>query len=183
MYSFVWMSKVSKNSKSGRELTFENFRSELTLACKNNSEKSVLQLRFPIHLVAGGKIKRWPLPLRMKHPRDPPNRETWISRYRFKLNQNLDLNLYREIQRNLSFPIWQISGMQYLQWILTYSPDFWEFASGKLNGVCSTKSQKWLRLRLLKIELWRDPAIQGVYGVTTISRPLEIIGLFCKRAL
>ena len=42
-------------------------------------------------------------------PLNPPNRETHISRRNFKLNQNSNLNLYREIPRNLSFSIWWIS--------------------------------------------------------------------------
>jgi len=33
---------------------------------------------------------------------NPPNSETQLPRYNFKLNQNLNLNSYREIPRNLS---------------------------------------------------------------------------------
>jgi len=39
----------------------------------------------------------------MLHPRDPPNPESQIPRYKFKLNQHLNLNLYREILRDLEF--------------------------------------------------------------------------------
>jgi len=39
--------------------------------------------------------------LKMLHPWNPPNLETQIPRYRIKLNQNPNLNLYREIPRNL----------------------------------------------------------------------------------
>jgi len=46
------------------------------------------------------------IPQKMLHPRNPPNRETQIPRYKFKVNQNPNLNLYREIPRNLSFSIW-----------------------------------------------------------------------------
>jgi len=38
---------------------------------------------------------RWQFPLKMMDPRHPPNREPQIPRYKFKLNQNLNLNLYR----------------------------------------------------------------------------------------
>jgi len=40
--------------------------------------------------------------------------------YRFKLKQDLILNLYCEILRSLSFSIWWISGMLYFQWKLSY---------------------------------------------------------------
>jgi len=45
----------------------------------------------------------------MLRPQDPPNQDTQIARYTFKLNhnlnlnQNLNLNLHRDIPRNLSF--------------------------------------------------------------------------------
>jgi len=42
----------------------------------------------------------------MLHLRNPPNPETQFPRYNLKLNQNLDLNLYRETPGNLSFWIW-----------------------------------------------------------------------------
>ena len=70
------------------------------------------------------------IPIKMIHHRNPPNPETPISRYSFKLNQNLNsnlpkskfefakiwiwicqnlnLNLYHEIPSNLSFWIWWI---------------------------------------------------------------------------
>jgi len=59
----------------------------------------------------------------MLRPRNPPDRETQIPRYKFKLNQNLNLNLYCEIPRNLSFLIWWLSGVQHFQWNLSYVPD------------------------------------------------------------
>jgi len=40
--------------------------------------------------------------------------------YRFKLKQDLILNLYCKILRSLSFSIWWISGMLYFQWKLSY---------------------------------------------------------------
>ena len=43
--------------------------------------------------------------------RNPPNLETQIPPYKCKRNQNLNLNLYREIPRNLSFSIWGVLGM------------------------------------------------------------------------
>jgi len=45
----------------------------------------------------------WQIPLKLLHPRNPPHPETQIPRYKFKWNQDLNLNLYREIPRNLSF--------------------------------------------------------------------------------
>jgi len=54
----------------------------------------------------------WQFPLKMLHPRNPPNREIRIPRYNFKLNQNLDLDLFRKIPRKSSFSIWWISGIQ-----------------------------------------------------------------------
>jgi len=41
---------------------------------------------------------------------NPPNRETQIPRYKFQLNRQVDMTLYREISRNLSFSIWWIWG-------------------------------------------------------------------------
>jgi len=57
----------------------------------------------------------WQIPLKMPNPQNPPNRETQSPRYKFKLIQHLNLNLYSEIPRNLSFSIWQISGRKCLQ--------------------------------------------------------------------
>ena len=77
--------------------------------------------------------------INMLHPRNPPNQETQIPRYRFKLNQNFNLNLYGEKPRNLSFfdltdfrdaafsvrnlsfSIWRISGMQNFQLKVWYA--------------------------------------------------------------
>jgi len=42
---------------------------------------------------------------------DPPNRDTQIPWYKLKFNHNLNLNVYREIPRNLSFSIWWMLGM------------------------------------------------------------------------
>ena len=51
-------------------------------------------------------IHVWQIPLKMPHPRNEPNRETRIPRYKFKLSQNLNLNVYRKIPRNLRFSVW-----------------------------------------------------------------------------
>jgi len=40
------------------------------------------------------------------HPRNPSNLETQFPWYKFKLNRNLNLDLYREIPRKLSFSMW-----------------------------------------------------------------------------
>ena len=45
------------------------------------------------------------IPFKLQLLRDPSNRETRIPRYKFKSKQNLNLNLYREIPRNLSISI------------------------------------------------------------------------------
>ena len=55
-------------------------------------------------------IRVWRFPLKLLQPRNPRNPETQTPRYTFKINQNFNLNLYREIPRNLSFWIWWISG-------------------------------------------------------------------------
>jgi len=39
------------------------------------------------------------IPLKMPHLQNPPIRETQISRYKLKSNQNLNLNLHREIPK------------------------------------------------------------------------------------
>jgi len=44
-------------------------------------------------------------------PRNPSNRQTQISRSKFKLNRNDNFNLYREILRNLDFTIPWMSGV------------------------------------------------------------------------
>ena len=48
-------------------------------------------------------------PLKMPHPRNPPNLETQIPRYKLKRHQNLNLNLHRKIPTNPSFSMWWIS--------------------------------------------------------------------------
>jgi len=58
----------------------------------------------------------WSIPLKMLHPRSPPNPQTQIPRYKFKFNQHLNLNLYREIPRKLRFSKWRISDVQHFQW-------------------------------------------------------------------
>jgi len=60
------------------------------------------------------------IPLKMLHSHYPPDPETRISRYKFKFNQHLNLSLYREILRNLSFSIWWILGVMHFQWNLSY---------------------------------------------------------------
>ena len=50
----------------------------------------------------------------------PPNQKIKIPRYKFKFNRKLNLNLYRQIPRNLRFSIWWISGMYHFQWNLSY---------------------------------------------------------------
>jgi len=49
----------------------------------------------------------------MLHLQYPPHRETQIPLYKFESNQQLNLNLYCEILRNLSFTIWWISGVAF----------------------------------------------------------------------
>jgi len=44
-----------------------------------------------------------------------------IPRYKFKLNQDFNLNLYHEIPRNLSLLIWLILRMLQSQWKLSYT--------------------------------------------------------------
>ena len=53
--------------------------------------------------------------LKMLHPRSPSKPGTQIPRYELKLNRNLDLNLYREIPKSLSFLDWQICDLQRFQ--------------------------------------------------------------------
>ena len=43
----------------------------------------------------------WQIPLKILHPPNLPSSETQISRYKFKLKQNLNLELYRERMRKL----------------------------------------------------------------------------------
>jgi len=57
----------------------------------------------------------WQIPLKSLHPRNLLNPESQIPRYKFKLNQNLNLNLYRKMARTLSFSIWLTSGGWHLQ--------------------------------------------------------------------
>jgi len=56
----------------------------------------------------------------MVHFPNPPNPETQIPQYKFKWSQGLNLNLYRETPRNLSFSIWWVSGVMHSQWKLLY---------------------------------------------------------------
>ena len=52
----------------------------------------------------------WQFPRKILPPPDSPNPKTQVPRFTSKLNQNLNLNLYREIPRNLSFSMWWIFG-------------------------------------------------------------------------
>jgi len=52
-----------------------------------------------------------PIPLKVLHPRNPPNPQTQIPRHKFNWNQNLRLNLHSEILRTLSVSMWWISGV------------------------------------------------------------------------
>jgi len=52
----------------------------------------------------------WQIPPKTLPPRNPPNRKTRDPRYKFRWNQNLNWNLYREIPRTLNFSIWWILG-------------------------------------------------------------------------
>ena len=86
--------------------------------CNYNESRCNSALRIPLqqrphdvlrHAVHHAKyIWIREIPLKMLHPRNPPNLETRIHRYKFKLNQNLTLNLHRDVPRNLSFSIWWI---------------------------------------------------------------------------
>ena len=90
--------------------------------------------------------------LKLLHPRHPSNRETQSPRYKFKLFQNLNLNLHCEIPRNLSFLIWWISGMLYFQWNLSYqhrvpylcTSTTWHYSyacvMSNMNKSCHTRS-------------------------------------------
>jgi len=51
----------------------------------------------------------------MLHSWNPQNPGTKIPRCKFELNQNLNLNLYREVPKNLRFTIRWISGMSHCQ--------------------------------------------------------------------
>jgi len=74
-------------------------------ACNVNNSKCVHALLLYLRV--------WQFLLKMLHPQNPPNPEPQIPRYKFKLKQSLNLNLYREIPRNLnlSFWIWWIFGV------------------------------------------------------------------------
>ena len=63
-----------------------------------------------------------PTVLGVLHPWHPPNPEIRISEYKFKLNQNLNVNMYHEIPRNLSSSIWLFLGVQQFQW----NPSYWK---------------------------------------------------------
>ena len=60
---------------------------------------------IPCFWVLGSK--RAPqIPMKMPPPQHPPDRKTRLPWCNFKLHQNLNLNLYREILGNLSFLVW-----------------------------------------------------------------------------
>jgi len=73
-----------------------------------------LQVYVHIYIYIYSFTYIWQIPLKMLQPQNPPNPATQIPRYKFScsyyysdsLNQNLNLDLYREIPRNLSFSIW-----------------------------------------------------------------------------
>ena len=73
-------------------------------------------------------------PLKTLHPQNPPNPETQISQYKFKLNQNINLILYREIPRNPSFSIWWILGASRNRVAISIK------SRGNFNG----NSHKWM---------------------------------------
>ena len=78
-------------------------------------------------------------PLKMLHSRNPQNSEIHILRYKFKSNQNLDLNLYRKIPRNLSFSISVV-----LHCFHEHVHFFWKDTRA-VRAVCTTSTMGWLR--------------------------------------
>jgi len=93
---------------------------------------------------------------KMLNPRNPPNSETQISRYKFKLSQNLALNLYRKILLNLSFSIEWIWGIQHFQCKLSYH--LWERVECVSIYVISVWQPQWFEnkigIRKKRIQIW-----------------------------
>ena len=78
----------------------------------HENEYSTHTMRLATHHEDSARRSTWQVPLKALPLQNPPNREIQILLCRFKLDQNLNLNSDCEIPRNLSFPIWWISGIQ-----------------------------------------------------------------------
>jgi len=66
----------------------------------------------------------WQIPLKILHPRHPPDWKTEITQWKSKFDRMFSLNLYREIPWNLSFSIRRILKEQHYQWKLSYKNNF-----------------------------------------------------------
>jgi len=77
-------------------------------------------------------------PVKMLQPRTPPTPETRIPQYKFNSRQNLDLNLYREILRNLNFWIWWIYMTCGHGWICMACGYWWSCTTWHAYAVCCT---------------------------------------------
>jgi len=65
----------------------------------------------------------WPFPLEMLHSWNPPNPDTQISRYKFKLNITFNLNVYRDVPRNLSVDLVDFGDWAF--WVECVIPPKW----------------------------------------------------------
>jgi len=91
------------------------------IICREAYSNCLQRSVFKLSSVMGSSQQSWStvnVPQKLRHfplktlpPRNPPYRQTQISRYHIKLNENLDLCLYHKILGNLSFSIWWISGV------------------------------------------------------------------------
>ena len=68
--------------------------------------RKVLDSMFSSRVIVSRISQLWQIPLKMLHPRNQPNPITQIPWNKSKWSPNSNLNLYRQIPRNLSFSIW-----------------------------------------------------------------------------
>ena len=81
-----------------------NYRNNYRISSESYLLNSLINL-WPVYSNFFAPTVAMTVSLKILHPPIPPNRKTQIPRYKFKLDQNSNFNLYREIPRNPPFSI------------------------------------------------------------------------------
>jgi len=139
------------------------------------------------------------IPLKMPHLRNPPNRETQISRYKLKLHRHLTLNLYWDPEESEFLDLVDFGGVAFsVENVVVLHCDA---MGGGLSGIARASHRaayvSWYdtrnvvlpqhfyiyvaRCNVAVLIIYGRQKMPGTwYGVATISRLLEVIGLFCR---
>ena len=112
------------------------------------------------------------------HPSNPPNRKTEISQYKLKVDQNLNLNLYRKIPSNLRFSIWWISKVWHFKWKLSDT----RVCKVILCYECQSERVCIQRCIVLYMSIWQRYREQMGTGWRKLLGRLKLKVICCKRA-